>query len=154
MNVGEGTKEGGMEERIGKERRKVGGRERERKKEGAKKEQHDSITCYFYPFLQHESHSTCSALTVDHFHAHIHGNISGTRLAPGFATLFCYTKSVLVSLWEFASLILEKQSNGKFHTVLVPVRNRNCYMHFNKDKDRSWFLIVAFKASENKIFRI
>lgn len=54
----------------------------------------------------------------------------------------------------FFLLMLEKQSNGQFHTVLVPARNRNCYMHFNKDKGRSWFLIIGFKASESKVFSI
>lgn len=55
--------------------------------------------------------------------------------------LFFATASLFwaLCLWEFASLLLlEKQSNGQVHTVLVPVRNQNCYfLKKNKDKDRS-----------------
>lgn len=82
---------------------------------------------------------------------------AGTTLALGFPLsplpqqVYCWPLSCGKHLPCF---LLGKQSNGQFHAnVLVPARNWKCYMHFNKDKYRNWFLIIRVKAPENKLSR-
>lgn len=160
MNVGGNKGRNGGEK--GRKKRtewgRLGGKvgKKEGKSNGRNQDQsllHPACTAW----VLHESHKSTMSLTDTHFSEHTHDIINGTRLASGLAVFLCYSKAALGPLsvgTQFFLLMLEKQSNGQFHTVLVPARNRNSFMHFNKDKGRSWFLIIGFKASESKVFRI